>query len=59
MIEALTTVAQFLLTHGELLDDIYQAIKSGKVSNEDLRKAVRDAMVAASDAAMQAELGDK
>jgi hypothetical protein len=56
MIEALTTVASFLLAHADLVDDIAKAIEGG-MSKDAIRKAIRDAMVAASDAAMHKELG--
>lgn len=56
MIEALTTVASFLLEHADLVDDIAKAIDGG-MSKDELRKAIRDAMVAASDAEMKRELG--
>ena len=53
---ALVEIAQFLLEHADLIDDIRRALTGG-VSKEDLRKMIRDAMVAASDAAMKKELG--
>lgn len=45
----------FLLEHTDLIEDIAMAIANG-LSKDTLRKAIRDAMVTASDEAMKAEL---
>jgi hypothetical protein len=45
----------FLFEHADLIEDIAAAIAKG-LSKEVLKKSIRDAMVAASDAQMKAEL---
>ena len=49
-------IAAFLLEHADLIEDIEKAITAGVTKNT-LQKAIRDAMVAASDAEMTRELG--
>ncbi len=53
---ALLEAGQFLVEHADLLGDLVQALEGG-ASKDVLRKAIRDAMVAASDAEMKRELG--
>jgi len=53
---ALAEIAAFLLEHADLIGELSNAIKGG-ASKDDLKKAIRDSLVAASDAAMKAELG--
>lgn len=55
---ALTSILAFLLEHADLIGDIKEAVESG-VTKDSLRKIIRESMVAASDAQMQLELGDK
>jgi hypothetical protein len=52
---ALAEVGAFLVEHADLLGDIVNALEGG-LSKDSLRKAIRDAMVAASDAEMRREL---
>lgn len=52
---ALAAVATFLLEHADLIEVLYDAIRGG-ASKDELKKAIRASMVAASDAAMLAEL---
>ncbi len=55
MIIFMTQLATFLLEHADLIDLVMKAIEGG-ASKEDLVKAVRASMVAASDAEMRREL---
>jgi len=53
---AAATVAAFLFQHSDLIEDIETWFEKG-LSKDLLRKSIRDAMVAASDAEMKRELG--
>lgn len=56
MTQAITSVAMFLLEHLDLIEEIYDAIKSG-APKDAIRAAIREAKVQASDAAFREELG--
>lgn len=51
------TVLTFLAEHFELVELLYEAIVNKGLSKDQIKTAIRDAMVAASDAQMQKELG--
>ena len=54
------TILLFLAEHADLLETLYVAITTGKLTALDAKKAITLAMVAASDAAMKAEFpGEK
>ncbi|MBA2684750.1 MAG: hypothetical protein H0U66_09690 [Gemmatimonadaceae bacterium] len=55
MIIFMTQLATFLLEHADLIDLVMKAIEGG-ASKDDLVKAVRASMVAASDVEMAREL---
>lgn len=55
--EALAAIGTFLAEHWDLVTDVYDAIVNKGVQKEDLRKMIRDAMLAAADAQMKSELG--
>ncbi len=48
----------FLLTHANLINAIWEAVDGG-ATNEQILKAIRSSMVAASDAVVEAELGPR
>lgn len=50
------TIIAFLAEHVDLLEDVYDFLKSGG-DKAVLKKAIRDAKVAASDAVVKEELG--
>ncbi len=52
---ALLPLLSFLLEHLDLLEDLFQVITGG-ADKEAVRKAIRSAAIAASDAQMHAEL---
>ena len=52
---ALASIAAFLLEHADLIGELANALAGG-ASKDDLRKAIRASMVAASDAEMKKEL---
>jgi hypothetical protein len=56
MILFLTTMGEFFLKHGELINALFEAIEGG-ATKEELLKAIRASMVAASDEEMKRELG--
>jgi len=49
------TLLVFLAEHWELVELLYNAITTGKLTKQSATKALNDAMVAASDAQMQKE----
>ena len=55
MIPFLTLLAQFLLEHGDLVNAVMEAVDGG-AKKEDILKAIRASMVAASDEVMKQEL---
>lgn len=54
----LIAFGEFLLAHYDLINDIQEALAGG-ASKELIRKSIRDSMVAASDAVVEAELGPR
>jgi len=56
MLGTLADVFTWLVAHGDLFTEIYDAIKGG-TPKDAIRAAVRQAKVTASDAQMKAELG--
>lgn len=54
--DAIARIALFLLNHADLVDLLISAIEGG-ASKDLLMKAVKDAMVEASNVEMKAELG--
>ena len=52
---AIADIFAFIGSHADLLELIFNAITTGKMSKEDLTKAVQDALVAASDLEMKRE----
>lgn len=55
MIPFMTLLGEFLLKHGELINAIMEAIEGG-ATKEEVLKAIRASVVAASDAEMKREL---
>lgn len=58
MTEALLLFARFLLTHGDLVNALMEAIDGG-ADRDSVLKAIRASMVAVSDESMRKELADK
>ena len=54
----LLAFGEFLLAHSDLITDIQVALEGG-ASKDALKKAIRDSMVAASDAVVEIELGPR
>lgn len=54
-LQALTEVGLFLVEHGDILEDVAEAIAAG-TPKEAIQAAIRGAMVAQSDAAIREEL---
>ncbi len=55
MIPFLSMMGTFFLEHGEIINALFEAIEGG-ATKEELLKAIRASMVAASDAEMKREL---
>ncbi len=55
----LLEAGKFLVEHYDLITEIMDAIASGQSTKEGIRKAIRDSMVAASDATVEIELGPR
>ncbi len=55
MIPFMLALGEFLLKHGDLINAVMEAIEGG-ASKEEMMKAIRASMVAASDAEMRREL---
>ncbi len=55
MIPFMIQMGEFLLKHGDLINAVMEAIEGG-ASKEEMMKAIRASMVAASDADMEVEL---
>jgi len=56
MVQFMVMMGEFLLKHGELVNALMEAIEGG-TTKEELMRAIRASMVAASDAEMKRELG--
>lgn len=56
MITTIAELAGFLLTHADLIEDLFGLIKAG-VDKDLIKKSLRDVKVATTDAIVQQELG--
>lgn len=55
---AIASFLRFLLAHMDLVEAIYDAVDGG-MSKDDILKAIRDAQIAATKAAVEADLGPR
>lgn len=55
MIQFMMMMGEFFIKHGDLINALFEAIEGG-ATKEELLKAIRASMVAASDAEMAREL---
>jgi len=55
--QAASDVAKFVLDHLGDIEKLYTLLRQGRMSREDATQAIRQMMIAASDAQMEIELG--